>query len=191
MTVSSIHHVEKPNVKHLLFAELRRMVDQEVDDDIAHAGLEEDRHGVSSINSLESSPLCKATIRNKYESNRGLLMAKVASSEVLEGCLSSPAPATVAKLNLERISMRVALAARATAMWLVAQSLGASHDTPLLLQRSCCSCSRNKGILTTGVFQALAFIVAHYPIAPDHLPRHRNSGLDTDITVLSEDAPGA
>lgn len=41
-------------------------------------------------------------------------MDKVASSQVLEGCLSSPAPATVAKLNLERISMRVALATRAT-----------------------------------------------------------------------------
>lgn len=115
MIVSSIHYVVKPNAKHLLFAELRRMVDQEVDDDIAHAGLEEDRHGVSSIKSVQGSPLSNATTRNEKEGNRGLLMDKVASSQVLEGCLSSPAPATVAKLNLERISMQVALAARATA----------------------------------------------------------------------------
>lgn len=91
MTISSIHHVEKPNVKHLLFAELRRMVNQEVDDDIAHAGLEEDRHGVSSIKCTQSSPLINATTRNRKGGNRGLLMAKVASSQVLEGsgCLSS------------------------------------------------------------------------------------------------------
>lgn len=65
------------------------MVNQKIDDDIAHAGLEEDRHGVSSIKCTQSSPLINATTRNRKEGNRGLLMAKVASSKVLEDCLSS------------------------------------------------------------------------------------------------------
>lgn len=85
------------------------MVDQQVDDDIAHAGLEEDRHGVSSINYVWICPLDSATTKKKREGHGGLLMAKVASSKVLEGCWSSRASATVAELNQERISIRVAL----------------------------------------------------------------------------------
>lgn len=65
MVVGSVHYVGKPDVKHLLFTELRRMVDQEVDDDVAHAGLEEDRHGLSSIKSVQRSPLVNATTRMK------------------------------------------------------------------------------------------------------------------------------